>query len=90
MTNCPYCGHKINTTKELPKMSKREFKVYNILLNGGREYTLHSTLMREVFGDKEGTHTSVRVCIHYLNNKLRKIGQVIVNHRGVGYRLEEA
>ena len=84
MTKCPYCGSKVNTTKELPKLSPREFKVFNILLQRGRAYTKPDELI------DSGPEVSARVVIHNLNRKLASHGMVITNHRGTGYRLEEA
>lgn len=91
MTKCPYCGHKINTTKELPEMNPREFRVYNTLLNNGRDYTSQADLLLTINNNgEEGKSSSLRVVIHYLNKKIVDIGQTIVCHRKVGYRLEEA
>ena len=90
MTKCPYCGGKINTAKELPPLSPREFKVYNVLLNNGRQYTKVNDLKAAVFGaPEEGSDTSIRVTVHYMNKILAKSKQKISCHRKVGYRLEE-
>jgi DNA-binding response OmpR family regulator len=84
VTKCPYCGGKINTSKELPRMSPREFKIFNLLLNKGRAYTKAS----EIAGG--GVETTTRVAISNLNKKLKSFGLVITNYHGIGYRLEEA
>ena len=90
MTNCPYCGHKMNTAKELPKMTPREFKLYNLLLENGRTYTSISEIKEKLFSSiDKGADTSIRVAIHYLNKKLEAIGQKITNHNRVGWRIEE-
>ena len=86
MTNCPYCGHKINTSIEVPRMSPREFKIYKLLIQNGRQYTSIAAIMDAISVTKEGT---ARTAVCNLNKRIAKNGLVAVNLNRVGYRLEE-
>lgn len=83
MTKCPYCGGKLNTSRELPPLTPKEFKIFNTILENGRSYTKPSKIIE---GSPE---VSIRVVVSNINKKLKKFRMTIVNYRGVGYRLEE-
>lgn len=83
MTKCPYCGSKINTAKELPDLTPREFVIFNTLLSSGRKRLKAEELMPDNPG------ATVRVAIHNINKKIKSHGMVIKNLNGTGYRLEE-
>lgn len=85
MTKCPYCGSKIDTSKEGPNLFPREQRVFDILVNAGRSFTKVDDLLGPT-----GSATTIRVIINSLNKKLKKHKMEIVNNRGTGYRIERS
>ena len=66
-----------------------EWRLYEMIAEGGGEYVPREKLIRGVWGDGY-TESSLNVYIHYLRTKLEQSGErVILSSRRGGYKIDE-
>jgi len=85
-TRCPYCKGEIAPGSELMfKLTTRQFRVYNAVINSGPEGISVEELIKECLPGK--SKTTIRTCVKAVNDR---IGPLVIRSRGGRYHLGRA
>ena len=83
--------HSVQRNGSTISLTPKEFRLLLGLASRAGQVVTHERLLKDVWGDGNGAHADIlRLYIRYLRRKLEddhRRPRLLVNHRGVGYRL---
>ena len=91
MSHCPYCGGKLTGKIAVPRMSARQRRIYDAIINAGQNGISQADLASAMYnGGKVGRGFAVmlRVKVHEINKIIQGLHAPLQTRGGI-YRLAD-